>query len=134
MDILWCLPIAVVGGLIFLIILRRVIRYSQELGQMHSEVLAYLYCHHPEVAPRMELVRTVGGLYPTGAFRPSIIFAREHEPLGDPVAEELLADYAQLADQPKRYIVVFLAILLVLLVAQCLYNLVSFLLAIYENY
>lgn len=70
--------------------------YNHLHRQKYEDLIAYLNYHHPDVASRIEIKPLLGFLYPSrGAFTPSIRYARKHEPLDDPVAEELLAEYAR---------------------------------------
>ena len=93
--------------------------YNHLHRQKYYELIAYLRHHEPEVATRIELKPILGFLYPRGGFRPSIKYARDHEPLDDPVAEELLADYARLSERGKWLILIGGVLGVLVLIVVC---------------
>jgi hypothetical protein len=93
--------------LIYMIVILSTTYYNHLHREKYYEMMAYLRNHHPETASQLELKRVLGFLYPSGAFGPSIRYARKHEPLDDPVAEELLDDYARLSDRAVWCILAF---------------------------
>ena len=57
--------------------------------------MAYLEQHYPDIYEDIRIKPVWGSLYANGAFKKSIDYARNHEPLNDPTAETLLADYGE---------------------------------------
>ena len=77
--------------------------YNLAHRMKYEKLMIHLEQHHPEiyedtrVKPVAETI--FGPLYSrNGAYKQSIEYARNHEPLDDPIAEELLADYAEISD------------------------------------
>lgn len=84
---------------IWLIYIASAMYYNYLHRQKCEELMAYLCSHHPEIAQQIEIKPILGFLYLGGAYRPSIRYARKHDPLNDPVAEELLTNYARLSNK-----------------------------------
>ena len=78
--------------------------------------MPYLSQYHPELYSQIKPTRILG-FYPNGAFRASMRFAHDHEPLDDPVAEELLADYAYWSDPVKAVVFMLVPIFVVAILA-----------------
>ena len=89
-EILLWIGLGLVLTLFYAVILGVVGEYNNQFRRKHEELMAHMREHHPDVAPRIELTR-IGPFYPTGAYRPSILYARSRPDLGDPKAEELSA-------------------------------------------
>ena len=55
----------------------------------------HLEQHHPDVYEDIRIKPVFGPFYAKGAYKTSIDYAKNHEPLNDPTAEELLTDYGE---------------------------------------
>ena len=60
---------------------------------------AYLKQYHPEIYEQIRIKPIFGIFYEKGAYKTSIDYAKRHEPLNDPIAEALLADYAEFSQK-----------------------------------
>jgi len=80
-------------------------QYNSQLRRKYEEMMVHMRAHHPAAASRIELKRVLG-LYPTGAYRPSILFARNHPDLNDAKAEELLAEFARASELSALFVLV----------------------------
>lgn len=58
--------------------------------------MAYLEQYHPGIYEDIRIKPIFGPFYAKGVYKKSIDYARNHEPLNDPTAEELLTDYGDL--------------------------------------
>lgn len=98
------------GLLIGLLYVAAAIDFDRRCRKMYDELMAYMRDRHPEVA--QQIGRKPLGDFLTRAYSPSVRYAREHEPLDDPEAEELLADYARFSGRGQWYAVAALLLLI----------------------
>ncbi len=91
-----------VSVLLFVIWLIVAMYYNFLHREKYTALLKYFQQYHPGIYEKIKLKPVLGIFYrQPGAYQASIDFAANHEPLNDPVAEEMLADYAQFNKQMK---------------------------------
>lgn len=74
----------------------------------YNELMQHLEAHHPQIHEEIRIKPVRGRFYGKNAYRKSLDYAYRHDPLDDPVAEELLADYANHHRKTAVVAVVFL--------------------------
>ncbi|MFN8446807.1 MAG: hypothetical protein U0175_38795 [Caldilineaceae bacterium] len=85
--------------IIFSLIIVGVTIYNEVFRRKYNKLMAYLRQHHPEIYEQIRIKPVFGPFYARGAYRTSINYAKNHLPLDDIVAEELLADYAKFSQK-----------------------------------
>jgi hypothetical protein len=61
----------------------------------YNKLMSHLQQHHPEIYEQTRIKPILGPFYGVGAYQTSMNYAKNHTLLDDPIAEELLADYAE---------------------------------------
>ena len=69
--------------------------YNEIHRSKYNKLMAYLEQHHPGIYEDIRIKPVFGAFYANGAYKPSIDYAKNHKPLNDPIAEELLTDYGK---------------------------------------
>ena len=66
----------------------------------YYKLISYFEKFYPEIYERIRIKPDIGTLYSTGnKVKPLIDFAKHHEPLDDPKAEKMLADFIEFDQQ-----------------------------------
>lgn len=75
----------------------------------YDKLMQHLEAYHPEIYEEIRIKPVWGPFYAKNAYKKSLDYANHHDPLDDPVAEELLADYA---NHSRKTMIVFIAVFL----------------------
>jgi len=87
-------------AIIFVLIIIGVTIYNENHRSKYNKLMSHLEEHHPDIYEQTRIKPVFGPFYLKGStYRKSIDYAKNHEPLGDPKAEELLKDYAELSQK-----------------------------------
>lgn len=92
-------PIPIIVVVIFFGFVIIITYYNEMHRSKYNKLMAYLKQHHPEIYERIRIKPIFGIFYEKGAYKDSIDYAKRHEPLNDPIAEALLADYAEFSQK-----------------------------------
>jgi hypothetical protein len=108
----------VLAFVVYIPVLISISIYNHRHRQKYDELMAYLSYHHPEIYEQISIKPVFGPFYSSGAYTKSIRYARKHEPLEDPVVEQLLTEYAHLSSSCIVYILapIFLVVILAAIV------------------
>lgn len=68
--------------------------YNEVHYSKYMKLMSHLEKYHNEIYEQIRIKPSLGPLYAKGAFRKSIIYAKNHPPIGDQIAEQLFSDYA----------------------------------------
>lgn len=72
--------------------------YGYRYSRAYNRLMDYLKHHHPDIYEQIRVRPDWGPFYSKGnVYKRSVEYARNHPPLGDPIAEKLLANYAHIA-------------------------------------
>jgi hypothetical protein len=120
---MWYLVLALA---VYMPVLIGMLVYNHRHRQKYDEPMSHLKNHHPEIYEEISIKPVFGPLYSSGAYAASIRFARNHEPLDDPVAEELLSEYARISSVFRKPCLFVLGIVLFCAVVITLFFLIVF--------
>ncbi|KAA3646766.1 MAG: hypothetical protein DWQ07_11225 [Chloroflexi bacterium] len=76
--------------------------YNEVHYSRYKKLMSHLEEHHNEIYEEIRIKPVIGPLYPNGVYRKSMMYAKDHPPIDDPVAEELFADYARVSQLGLR--------------------------------
>jgi len=107
--------------IIFVFIIIGITIYNEIHRSKYNKLMAHLEQHHPDIYEKIRIKPVFGPFYAKGAYKTSLDYARSHEPLNDPIAEELLADYGEFSFKGLWIIVVTAIIGFVVLFGMILF-------------
>lgn len=84
--------------------------YNEVHRHKYNKLMTHLKQYHPDIYEKIRIKPIFGIFYAKGAYKDSIDYAENHEPLNDPIAEALLEDYAKFS-QKGAWIVVIIALI-----------------------
>lgn len=85
----------------FIILIIIASAYNFLFNWKYHRLLKYFQENHPPIAENIKRPRVARFFYKGNAYQPSINYARNHEPLNDPIAETMLKQYLQLYNRSK---------------------------------
>lgn len=77
----------------------------------YRRMILYFRQHHPEIYEQIRVKPDLGPFYSSGNnYKASLDYAKNHEPLDDPIAEKLLTDYSQFMQKGQSFTVVMVVV------------------------
>ncbi|MBD2293637.1 hypothetical protein H6G06_09085 [Anabaena sphaerica FACHB-251] len=97
--------------------------FMYKFNNKYEEIIYYFQKHYPEIYKKIRVKPDFGQLYSKGnnKYKPSLEYAKNHQPLEDEKAEKLLSEYMQMSKKGTLINIVLIILLIPFVISISFY-------------